>query len=405
MPTVKLIANVFLGAGLAILFLPVAVFFVESMLGCIFVRRKKSVESRVPCTVTVLIPAHNEELGIARTLTSLTEDAGANAKILVVADNCSDKTAEIARLAGADVVERFNDQHRGKGFALEFGLQHLADDPPDVVIIVDADCIVESGAIGNLARLAYESNAPVQGKYIMHPPAEADAKQRISGFAFVVKNWVRPLGLRVLRQPCLLTGSGMAFPWKSLASVSIGSGNIVEDMQMAVDLVIAGHSPFFSDDATIIGFLPSQSSAATEQRRRWEHGHLTTSRTQISRLLWAFLRTPRLDLLTLACDLSVPPLALLVAVVTVYTALTVVAFWLNVVSLPLVFVNVTLIGMLIIAVLFSWIRFGRQILTPRSLLSVPHYVLAKLPLYRSYIASPQEEWVRTSRDEIDVNVS
>ena len=404
--TISLIANIALGIALAVVSLPITVFFAETTLGCIFRNRKRVRRSSVPCTVTVLIPAHNEEAGISRTLQSIQDDAGAAARILVVADNCSDRTAEQCRRAGVDVAERSDRERRGKGYALEFGLKQLADDPPDVVIIVDADCVVEAGAIANLSDAAFHMDCPVQGKYIMHPPAGADAKQLISSFAFVVKNWTRPLGLRVLGLPCLLTGSGMAFPWKAISSVSIGSGNIVEDMQMAVDLAIAGHAPVFSDAATIVGFLPGQAAAAAEQRKRWEHGHLSTSRTEIVRLMLAFLRRPRVGLLAMACDLAVPPLALLVAAGTALSVATLGAFFAGLASTPILIANFVLFLMLCIAVGLSWIRFGRDILTPTALLAVPQYVLAKLPIYGTYVSKPQKDWVRTSRDqEVDANVS
>ena len=404
--TIRLVVNFVLGAGLAILSLPVTVFFVETMLGCVFRNRKRAGHSSVPCAVTVLIPAHNEEQVIVRTLQSLLADAGAAVRVLVVADNCSDQTVDLCREVGVDVVERFDNERRGKGYALEFGLQQLSDDPPDVVIVIDADCIVEKGAIANLSHAAYQTGCPVQGKYIMHAPECADAKQLISSFAFVVKNWTRPLGLRALGLPCLLTGSGMAFPWNAISSVSLGTGNIVEDMQMAVDLAIAGHSPMFSDDATIVGFLPNQTAAATEQRKRWEHGHLSTSQTEIVRLLKAFARHPRLGLLAMACDLAVPPLALLVAVGTLLSMLTIILYVVGLASLPILIINGLLFVALALGVGISWIRFGRDILTPNALLAVPEYVLGKLPLYTSYIANPQKEWVRTTRDqEADINVS
>ena len=404
--TINLVAKFVLGVAMALLSLPICVFFVETVLGCLFRNRRKTRRSSVPCTVTVLIPAHDEETGIERTLRSLQSDPSAAAKILVVADNCSDRTAELCRRAGVDVVERHDKNRRGKGYALEFGLRKLADDPPDVVVIVDADCIVEKDAIANLSHEAFSTDRPIQGKYIMHPPEGADAKQQISSFAFVVKNWTRPLGLRVLGLPCLLTGSGMAFPWNAISSVSIGSGNIVEDMQMAVDLAIAGYPPMFSDDATIVGFLPSQIAAAAEQRKRWEHGHLSTSRTEIIRLMRAFVTRPRIGLLAMACDLSVPPLALLVAAGTLLSAVTTGAYFVGFAEESMLIANGILFLMLCVAVTLSWIRFGRNILTPISLLAVPQYVLSKLPIYGSYLAKPQKEWVRTTRDqEVDAKVS
>src|SRR5205814_7029145 len=88
----------------------------------------------------IVVPAHNEEAILAERLSALRDAAEGQAQILVVADNCSDSTAEIARQIGVDVVERENEVLRGKGFALDFARRELERDPPDVVLIVDADC-------------------------------------------------------------------------------------------------------------------------------------------------------------------------------------------------------------------------------------------------------------------------
>jgi glycosyltransferase involved in cell wall biosynthesis len=73
-------------------------------------------------------------------------------RLLVVADNCSDDTAGIAARAGAEVIERFDPDRRGKGYALDFGVRHLSTRRTEIVVIVDADCIVEGDAIDRLAR-------------------------------------------------------------------------------------------------------------------------------------------------------------------------------------------------------------------------------------------------------------
>ena len=142
--------------------LPCAVFFVECMLGAI-ARTPRAVEDPSPRPrIAVLVPAHDESALIARTLAGLQPQFAASDVLLVVADNCSDDTAAIARSAGATVIERGDPDHRGKGYALAFGLDHLAQDPPDVVVIVDADCSVSPGALERISRLARATDRPVQ---------------------------------------------------------------------------------------------------------------------------------------------------------------------------------------------------------------------------------------------------
>ncbi|MDP2231988.1 glycosyltransferase family 2 protein, partial [Methylotenera sp.] len=102
-------------------------------------------------SIAVIIPAHNEQVLIQSTITSVLSQLNQDDRLIVVADNCTDATASIARAAGAEVVERFNLQERGKGYALDFGVRHCAQNPPEVVIIVDADCQVGAKSLYRLA--------------------------------------------------------------------------------------------------------------------------------------------------------------------------------------------------------------------------------------------------------------
>ena len=109
--------------------------------------------------LAVLMPAHNESAGIVPAIDAVNKQLRPGDRLLVVADNCADDTARVAAAAGAQVAERTDPLRRGKGYALDFGVRRLAADPPEVVVIVDADCEVHPGA---LDRLAHSKNE--QGK-------------------------------------------------------------------------------------------------------------------------------------------------------------------------------------------------------------------------------------------------
>ncbi|MDY7020259.1 MAG: glycosyltransferase family 2 protein, partial [Cyanobacteriota bacterium] len=308
--------------GLAI---PIFVLFFECFLAIFPNSSIQSISNKSKPRVKILIPAHNEEVGILATIEPLLPQLKSEDQIVVIADNCSDQTAEIARQTGVTVLERQNAEQRGKGYALDFGLKYIAADPPDVVVMVDADCRVEPGTIEKIAQEAATTRRPVQALYLMESPQRPTPKDSISALAFLVKNQVRPQGLKRLNFPCSLTGTGMAFPWAALEQVNLASGNIVEDMQLGVDLAIAGYPPLYSPQGQVTGILPQQEQAATKQRTRWEHGHLQTILTQVPRLLSASLQHRRLDLFVMALDLFVPPLSLLVMLWLVVTILATVA--------------------------------------------------------------------------------
>ncbi|WP_413165469.1 glycosyltransferase family 2 protein [Capilliphycus salinus ALCB114379] len=382
--------------------IPIFVFVLECLLAVFPNFSQQLTPASKQPRVTILIPAHNEESGIAATIEPLLSQLKPDDKIVVIADNCTDKTAEIARQTGITVLERQNPEQRGKGYALDYGLQFLQADPPDVLVMVDADCRVEPGTIEKITEKAIATQRPVQALYLMEIPEKPTPKDSISALAFLVKNQVRPQGLERLNFPCALTGTGMAFPWSILREVSLASGNIVEDMQLGVDLAIAGHAPLYCDQGRVTGILPQQEQAATKQRTRWEHGHLQTIQTQVPRLLKASLNQRRLDLFVMALDLFVPPLSLLVML---WLAATIIATVAGIIGLSWQPALLSAIagGLMLIAILAAWGKYGRERISLLTLLSVPLYILWKIPLYFGFLVKREKEWVRTERDQVGVS--
>ena len=345
----------------------------------------------------VLIPAHDEELGIAPTIAGLRAQLGPTDRLIVIADNCSDGTARVARAAGAEVIERQDTTRRGKGFAIVFAVDHLAADPPDAVIIVDADCRITEGGLERLAREAVTSDRPVQGEYLLAAPERPTPRGVISALAVLLRNRVRPLGMRRMGVPAHLTGSGMAFPWKVLREAPHPGGNLVEDLVMGVELALAGHPPLHCRAVQVSSELPEGDAVALGQRRRWEHGQLSTLREYAPRLIGAGLARGRLALLAMGLDLAVPPLALLVMIAGAATAAAGLATLLGVSSLPLA-ILLGALALVAIAVLGAWIKFGGERLPLRYAFVVPLYVLWKIPLYLTFfLRGKHKVWERTRR--------
>jgi hypothetical protein len=209
-----------------------------------------------------------------------------------------------------------------------------------------------------------------------------------------VTNVVRPRGLRRLGLPCLLTGSGMAFPWRLLRDTPLASGNVVEDMRLGVDLAIAGHPPTFEPAAAVTGKLPSDGDVARSQRTRREHGHLGTLLVQAPWLIVAALRQRRWDLAALGLELAIPPLSIL----GLMWAVALVAS-LTLTDAPLPAQLLVIGGTAALAGgLLAWVAFGRSVLPLTVLLAAPVYAVAKLPMYLQFIVRRQRAWGRTPRD-------
>ncbi|MEA5569853.1 glycosyltransferase family 2 protein [Calothrix sp. UHCC 0171] len=348
-------------------------------------------------SVCILIPAHNEASGIGMTLSSLKSQLTIKDRVIVVADNCTDDTAKIAREYGVTVIERNDTLRRGKGYALDFGLQYIKANPPEVVIFIDADCIVHPGTVEKLAKTAIFNHLPVQSTNLLKPPQPITPRHAVLTLAFLVKNLVRQRGMRRLKLSASLTGTGMAVPWFLINKVSFASSNIVEDKQLGLDFTLAGYTPIFCEEALVTGYFPQQQKAGETQKTRWVHGHLETLRSQFPKLIKAGILQKRLDLIAIALDLTVLPISLLMMLWFVSAVFSyLMAMALGIIWLPVI----TLIqGVLIlIAIVSAWMKFGRAELPTRMLLSIPFYMFWNMGIYWSFLMKPQKSWVRTGRD-------
>ena len=377
--------------------LPAIVLGCECLLAILPLRRDRRAERGDRPSLAVIVPAHNEQAGIAATLDAIQPQLTGEDRLIVVADNCDDATADVARQLSATVLERSDDQRRGKGYAIRYALEHLSSDPPEVIVCIDADCLPMPGCIERITRTASVAGQPMQAAYVMPPPENASPGTCISSFAVLVKNYVRPRGLQRLRLPCLITGSGVAYPWQVLQQVPHPESHIVEDMDYSIDLALQGFPTQPCMEAVIESPLPDARDAARTQRTRWEHGHLSVILSQGPRLLAGAIRQRSLRLFALWLELIVPPLSLLIVLSVAASTILLVACAIAADATPIRFLaSGIVIG--VVGLAAAWWRYGRGVLPPRMLVRVPQYVLSKLAIYTKFISAPEQSWVRTARD-------
>lgn len=349
--------------------------------------------------IAVLVPAHDEAEGIAATIESIRMQLEAHDRLLVVADNCSDETARVSLRAGAVVIERHDDARRGKGYALDFGIRHLALDPPDVVVVIDADCILHTAGLQILGEAAMRSRRPVQALDLMRAPPDAGVATRVAAFAWVLKNQVRPLGFRFLGLPCQLMGTGMGFPWSLIRDSPLASGDLVEDLRLGLDLAAAGAAPLFCPTALVTSNFPLTRRGAASQRGRWEGGHVAMIVREGPRAFWLAIVRRRPDLAAMVLDLCIPPLTMLVLWLLLQLAIDAAVWRVGGASTALR-VTATNLALLSIALAAAWAFFARQVVSLGDLLSVPLYIVAKLPLYAQLLLGRKRGWTRTPRDGV-----
>ena len=154
-------------ALIVLVMIPIVTFSLQCFLSLVPGRKSSFDKDKLP-RLAVLIPSHNEEAIVAGILQDVKSQVQENDRVIVIADNCEDSTAAVAKSHGAEVFERFDETDRGKAYALRFALEKLEADPPEVVIVVDADCRISSDALAYLSSKAVELDRPVQGLSLIH---------------------------------------------------------------------------------------------------------------------------------------------------------------------------------------------------------------------------------------------
>ena len=382
--------------------LPVAIFMFETFAAIVLPGRGFTPDSggQSRARVGVLIPAHNEEAGLSGTIAKIRPQLRPGDRLLVVADNCSDETAPIARTLGAEVVIRTDPVNRGKGFALDCGIRHFAGDPPEIVVVIDADCVLGDFAIDRFAAACKATNRPVQGLDLMIAAPGSAVGVRFREFAWRVKNWLRPLGLSAAGLPCQLMGTGMAIPWQIISTANLATGSLVEDLKLGLELAAGGHPPVFCPAAMVTSEFPTTDEGSRSQQRRWEVGHLGVIATEVPRFLMKGVRRGDGNLVALTLDAAVPPLTLLWLMIL--TVLVVgFGFWQLGIGSAAFVVSLWNTAGFLCAAAACWLAVGRDILSLRSGLSVGLAALAKAPFYWRIVFRRQADaWIRTDRRKL-----
>ena len=386
--------NLLLLAIIAPVVVVTAFFALEALVG-LRPSRDDQARANVSLKTAVVIPAHDEAAVIGQTLSGLPR-SGAEFLVLVVADNCADDTAAIARFAGARVIVRDDLENRGKGFALAAAREHLRADPPDVVIVLDADCRIDRSSLATLSTNTFVSQRACQAVNLLTPDLAAPPMVQISNFAFMIKNLIRQRGLQRLAGRAHLTGTGMALPWRTFEGAELGGANIVEDLALGLDLAKQASSPLFIESANVWS-PPATAGGTLVQRRRWEGGYVATA---LKHAPPAFVRS----LVTFdprgifgALDLAIPPLSLLVVLNALAFLLGMAVALLGGWQWPVV-LQATIAAAAFVALVLAWTREGRRFASGATLLRLPLYVVWKLPMYLGLVRrGAPKEWLRSGR--------
>jgi 1,2-diacylglycerol 3-beta-glucosyltransferase len=391
--------------GVNLLLLPYFTLILMTALAALWSRRNSSRPVAPRARFLVVIPAHDEEPGIAATIRSCLslEYPEGLFQVLVIADNCTDNTATIARGEGATVVERQDPIKKSKGHAIRFLIDRLQESGRfadlDAVVVIDADTTVSPDLLRAFAGSIEAGRDWIQCFYAVSNP-DTSWRTRLMAYAFSLFNGVTPLGQAVLGLSAGFRGNGMCISTRGLERVPWRSYGLVEDMEYSWNVRIAGGKVAFLPDVRVQGVMLGQGGkAAVSQRRRWEFGRREVTR----RVLAPLLRSTHLNAMekiASALELTMPPMVLIL----VYYFLVVAA---NVVvvlgtSAP-AGLTVFLIGSSVVMSLALMLHAICPFLVFQLswdylliLLYLPIYAIWKLPA--TFLGRPTQ-WVRTAREQ------
>jgi cellulose synthase/poly-beta-1,6-N-acetylglucosamine synthase-like glycosyltransferase len=348
----------------------------------------------------VIVPAHNEAAIIERTIASLLRMSWPRDRfrVLVVADNCTDETADVARAAGATVLVRNDPSKRGKGYALQHAFNASRDDGrADAIVVVDADSEASPNMLEAFAARIESGMDAVQSHYGVRNPM-ASWRTRLITIAKGSFHIVRSRARERLNLSCGIRGNGWCVTHRLLARVPYQAFSLTEDVEYGITIGLAGCRVAYADEAHADADMVSNEDIAGRQRQRWEDGRFALIRSKTPVLLAAAVRRRSAMCLDLALDLLVLPLSYVALNVMALATLAGLGMWLHLTS-PLFLWAAAASSLCLIAyVVRGWQLSGVGAAGAWDLARVPWFLAWKLML--ALRRRDSKEWVRTKRENI-----
>jgi cellulose synthase/poly-beta-1,6-N-acetylglucosamine synthase-like glycosyltransferase len=346
----------------------------------------------------VIVPAHNEATVIERTVSSLRKINWPpdRFRILVIADNCTDTTATLARLAGAEVLERRDAGLRGKGYALHFAFGSSRElGWADAVIVVDADAEVSSNLLAAFAARIENGIHAIQAHYgILNPMASW--RTRLITIAKASFHIVRSRARERLKLSCGIRGNGWCVTHELLNQVPYQAYSLTEDLEYGIDIGLAGFRVAYADEAHSNAEMVTDEKTASTQRRRWEDGRFQLIRSRTIPLLLAAIRRKDTVCLDLALDLMVLPLSYVTLNVLLLLGSALIALHFQLAQVAWAWLAVACAVSLLAYVLRGWQLSGIGARGVFDLARAPAFLIWKLVLM---LRPRTRGWVRTDREK------
>lgn len=365
-------------------------------------RTISSFETEQKRKFAIVIPAHNEEQVLPRSLYSLFGLVYPKKlyDLIVVADNCTDQTARIAKKMGAKVLERTHPEKRGKGYALRWAFDQILnwDEDYDGIVVFDSDSLVSGNYLDVMNYYLENGSQVIQSSDLVIPKPGAWSSEA-TRIGFLLYNYVKPMGRKVLGLGIGLRGNGMCFSPEVLRKIPWQAWSLTEDVEYGLILDLNDIPTDFAPEAYVWAQMPLKAENAESQRTRWELGRYPIIKRYVPKLFAAFIKRGALRYLDTLVDLVTPPLVNTLVVVLGLTLLNLAGWALGLIAIQFVWmwIGVALLGVL--HLLIGLYAAGADENLVRSLIHIPRYAMWKVGIYaKNWVRHNDENWVRTTRE-------
>ncbi|MBI4547788.1 MAG: glycosyltransferase family 2 protein [Ignavibacteriae bacterium] len=351
----------------------------------------------------IVVPAHNEELTIEKTLKNLiaVNYPRKHFDVVVIADNCTDRTAEVAREHGAIVYERTNSNLRGKGHALRWCFDILMSHQPsyDAFVVIDADSVAAANFLLVMNWYLENGSTVIQASDLVEPRPGVWSSEVIR-LGFTLYNYVRPLGRSALRCSTGLRGNGMCFAREIFEKFPWNTYSLNEDLEYSLQLLLNGFTVDFAPEAQVLATMPSSARHAQSQRMRWEKGRFPIIQKYSLPLLRNAITNLSLKSFDAFLDLVTPPLVNLFSFVSLMFTVTLFLWLFGIAgmgSFTILWALIIFLGLIHVFVGLRAAKADRSLY--RSFLYIPRYAVWKLGVYMNIVRDVRsQEWIRTTRE-------
>lgn len=380
----------------------VAYLFLLSILA-LFVPIRASAQVHRKRRFVCVVPAHNEERNISKTVGSLKgmEYPRELFDVVVIADNCTDETASVAWHSGAMVLERTDKQKRGKGHALQWAVDQLQRSPVhyEGYVVIDADSIVSKKFLHVMNWYLEQGAGSIQSADLVAPNPGAWSSE-VSRISLTLYNYVRPLGRKAINCSAGLRGNGMCFSADTLKNVPWQAHSLTEDLEYGLILLQHGIATVFAPEAQVYATMPAKSKNAESQRTRWEGGRFPVIKKYAVPLFRSALRELSLKKADALIDLLTPAFVNMIGIVMFTTGIKYFGE-----SVPMFQTGISLNAWLVLFfVAVSYVVVGliaakADLALCKAVVYFPVYLLWKIRLYAKLLfTGVTKEWVRTARE-------